>query len=61
VVASGSIPATARTEVEDILLEKLPGGAVKLLRALAGAGVQRDGRSTVGQRAQCGGARRRWC
>jgi hypothetical protein len=38
-VASGSIPAMARTKVEDIWLEKLPGGAVKLLRALAGAGL----------------------
>jgi hypothetical protein len=36
-VASGSIPGTARTEVEDIWHEKLPGGAAKLLRALAGA------------------------
>jgi hypothetical protein len=59
--ASGSVPATARTEVDDIRLEKLPGGATKLLRALAEAGVQRDSRSTVEQRARCGGARRRWC
>jgi hypothetical protein len=39
VAASGSIPATARTGVEDIRLEKLPGGVAKLLWALAGAGV----------------------
>jgi hypothetical protein len=39
-------------------LGKLPGAEVELMRGLAGAGVQRSGRSTVEQKARCGGARR---
>jgi hypothetical protein len=55
------IPATAGVEVDGRDLGKLPSAEVELMRALAGAGVQRGGRSTVGQEAWCGGARRRWC
>jgi hypothetical protein len=36
---------------------ELPGDEAKLMRALAGAVVQRGGRSMAGQRARCGGAR----
>jgi hypothetical protein len=42
-------------------LGELPGGEAKLMRALAGSGVQQCGRSTVEQGAWGGGASGRWC
>jgi hypothetical protein len=44
------IPATAGLGVEGGRLGKLPDGEVELLRVLAGAGVQRSGRSMAVQR-----------
>jgi hypothetical protein len=51
VVASGSIPAATRVGVTVAGLEKFPGGEAELLRGLAGARGQREGRSTVEQEA----------
>jgi hypothetical protein len=47
--ASGRNSGEARVGCSIAGLEKLPGGEAELLRGLAGAGVQRDGRSTVEQ------------
>jgi hypothetical protein len=60
VAVLGAIPAVARARVTGEGLGKLPGTEVELLRGLAGAGVQRGGRSTVRQGALRGGASGRW-
>jgi hypothetical protein len=49
------IPATAGLGVEGGRLGKLPDGKSELLWVLAGAGVRRSSRSTVGPRALCVG------
>jgi hypothetical protein len=54
----GAIPAVARAGVADEGLGELPGGEAKLMRALAGSGVQQGGRSKVEQGVLRGGARR---
>jgi hypothetical protein len=55
---SGAIPVVARAGVAGGELGELPGGEVKLMRALAGSGAQQGGRSMVEQGALRGGARR---
>jgi hypothetical protein len=54
----GEIPAIAWAGVAGEELGELPGGGVKLMQGLAGAGVRRSGWSTVEQEARCSGARR---
>jgi hypothetical protein len=54
----GAILAVARAGVAGEGLGGLPGGEAKLMRALAGSGVQQGGRSTVEQGVLRGGARR---
>jgi hypothetical protein len=48
--SSSSIPVRAGLGVEGGSLGELPGGTVKLLRALAGAGMHRSGRPTTEQK-----------
>jgi hypothetical protein len=54
----GAIPAVARAGVTVEGLRRLPGIEVELMRGLARTEMQRGDRTTAGQRARCGGARR---
>jgi hypothetical protein len=57
-VVLGAIPAVTRAGVTSEGLGKLPGTEVELMRGLAMTEMQQGDRTTAGQRARCGGARR---